>query len=70
MAALSGLVEVMVAVAAFGEIVRSSQGGGGGMWRLCQDLQRWWRQSPEFLCSVIYLKGLSHDMECIFVDIR
>jgi hypothetical protein len=37
MAVLSGLVEFMAAVAAYGEIVRSGRGGGGGMWRLCQD---------------------------------
>jgi hypothetical protein len=37
MAALSGLVEVMALVAAYGEICRA---GGGGMWRLCQDRLR------------------------------
>jgi hypothetical protein len=43
MAALPGLVEVMAAVAAYGEIVRSGRGGGGGgggMWRLCLDWLR------------------------------
>ncbi len=40
MAALSGLVEVMAAVAAYGEIVKSGRGGGGGMWRLCLDWLR------------------------------
>jgi hypothetical protein len=40
MAALPGLVEVMAAVAAYGEINRSGRGGGGGIWRLCQDWLR------------------------------
>ncbi len=39
MAALSGSVEVMAVVAAYGEIVRSGR-GGGGIWRLCQDWLR------------------------------
>jgi hypothetical protein len=39
-AALSELVELMAAVAAYGEIVRSGWGGGGVMWRLCQDWLR------------------------------
>jgi hypothetical protein len=40
MTALSGLVEVMAAVAAYGKIVRNGRGGGDGMWRFCQDWLR------------------------------
>ncbi len=32
-------VEVMAAVAAYGEIISSGRGGGSGIWRLCQDWQ-------------------------------
>jgi hypothetical protein len=65
-AVLSGLVEVMAAMAAYGEIVRRGRGGGGSMWRLCQDwLRCWrrWRQRPEFLRSGFYLMGQSHDID-------
>jgi hypothetical protein len=37
MAALSGLVEVMAAAAAYSEIIRSGRGGSDGIWRFCQD---------------------------------